>query len=149
MIGFNDHAHNLFLNVIAEFGLVGLAVLLAGTIPWLLSLWHQPRTPAMWWLLALIAVLAIHSLLEYPLWYTFFLGVAAIVLGACEVRTLELRDVAGRLGRLRLALVAMLLLGWFVLLQVVRDYSVLESFQAFRYRYIHATEEVAGRTQEC
>jgi O-antigen ligase len=148
VIGFNDHAHNLFLNVIAEFGLVGLAVLLAGTIPWLLSLWRQPRTPAMWWLLALIAVLTIHSLLEYPLWYTFFLGVTAIVLGACEVRTLELSDVAGRFGRLRLTLVAILLLGWFVLLQVVRDYSVLESFQGFRYRYIHATQEVADRTQE-
>jgi len=148
VIGFNDHAHNLLLNVIAEFGLVGLVVLLAGAIPWLSGLWRQPRTPAMWWLLSLTAVLTIHSLLEYPLWYTFFLGVAAIVLGACEIRTLELRDVAGRLGRLHLALLAMLLLGWIVLLQIGRDYSVLESFLAFRYRYMHATEEVAAQANE-
>jgi len=132
LIGFYDHAHNLLLNVMAEFGLIGLVLLLAATIPWMLGVWRQPRTPAMWWLLALTAILTIHSLLEYPLWYTFFLGIAAIVLGAGEVRTLELRHVADRLGRWRLTLVAVLLLGWLVLLQVVRDYSVLESFLAFR-----------------
>jgi O-antigen ligase len=148
LIGFYDHAHNLLLNVMAEFGLIGLVLLLAAAIPWMLGVWRQPRTPAMWWLLALTAVLTIHSLLEYPLWYTFFLGIAAIVLGAGEVRTLELRHVADRLGRWRLTLVAMLLLGWLVLLQIVRDYSVLESFLAFRYRYIHATEEVADQAKE-
>jgi len=41
-----------------------------------------------------------------------------------------------------------LLLGWIVLLQIVRDYSVLESFLAFRYRYMHATEEVAAQANE-
>ena len=148
LIGFYDHAHNLLLNVMAEFGLIGLVLLLAAAIPWILGVWRQPRTPAMWWLLALTAILTIHSMLEYPLWYTFFLGVAAIVLGACEVRTLELRDVAGRLGRWRLALVAMLLLGWLAWLQIVRDYSVLEGFLAFRYRYIHATEDLAGQAKE-
>ena len=148
VIGFNDHAHNLVLNVMAEFGLVGLAVLLAGAIPWLLGLMRQRRDQALWWLLGLAAVLAIHSLLEYPLWYTFFLGIAAIVLGVGEVHTLELSDAAGRLRRLRLVLIAMLLLGWFVFVQIVRDYTFLESFLAFRYRYVHASEEVNRQAKE-
>ena len=65
VIGFNDHAHNLLLNVIAEFGLVGLVVLLAGAIPWLSGLAsaaHARHVVAP----VTDAVLTIHSLLEYP-----------------------------------------------------------------------------------
>jgi hypothetical protein len=42
----------------------------------------------------------------------------------------------------QVALLAMLLMGWLVLWQVVRDYAFLEGFLAYRYRYVHASEEV-------
>ncbi len=145
---FTDHAHNLPLHVMAEFGAVGLIVLLLGTVPWLLGLFRQPRSPAFWWTLAITAVMAIHCMLEYPLWYTYFLGVAAVALGLSEARTLELRAANGRLRRLRVALVSMLLLGSLVLGQLVRDYLVLENFLAFRYRYLHASEEVNRQATE-
>ena len=34
----------------------------------------------------------VHSMLEYPLWYTFFLGFAAVVLGLGERRTVKLQS---------------------------------------------------------
>lgn len=146
--GLTDNAHNLVFHVMAEFGVLGVLALVAGITPWLLGLLRQPRTPAFWWLLALGAVLAVHSMVEYPLWYAFFLGVAAIVLGLGEQRTLELTVADGRLRRARLALWSMLLLGGLVFAQVVRDYLFLENFLAFRYRYVHASVEVSKQAAD-
>jgi hypothetical protein len=43
---------------------------------------------------------------------------------------------------------AALLLGWLAFVGVVRDYLILESFLAYRYRYLHATAEVNKRAKE-
>jgi O-antigen ligase len=146
--GFTDHAHNLVLNVMAEFGLIGLALLLTGALLWVAGLLRQARTAQSWWLCGIAAVLAIHSLLEYPLWYAYFLGPAALVLGLGEARTLELPAAARRARRTRLALAAMLLLGWVGLAQVLRDYLYMENFATLRYKYLHATAEINRRAQD-
>jgi len=147
VLGFTDHAHNLPLQVMAEFGLMGLALLGICAALWLVGLARQPRTSAHWWLWALAMVLAVHSLLEYPLWYTFFLGVAASVLGLGEQRDIALRlGHGGRSGRL--LLVGLLVLGWIATGELVRDYLVLENFLAFRYRYIHASAAVNRQAKE-
>jgi O-antigen ligase len=146
--GFTDHAHNLVLNVMAEFGLVGLALLLTGALLWAAGVLRQARTAQSWWLCGIAAVLAIHSLLEYPLWYAYFLGPAALVLGLGEARTLELPAAARRARRARLALAAMLLLGWVGVAQVLRDYLYMENFATLRYKYLHATAEINRRAQD-
>lgn len=72
----------------------------------------------------ILAVLGIHSLLEYPLWYTYFLGIAAVLLGAGEARSLPLRlDRAGRP-----ALLAMLLMGSLGLANLSQAYASLEKW---------------------
>jgi hypothetical protein len=147
MLGFTDHAHNLLLHVLAEFGLVGFILLVAFAGLWIVGLVRQPRTPAHWWIWAIALVLGVHSMLEYPLWYAFFLGVAAVVLGLGEPRAW--RIPLGRDGRTgRLALVGLLALGWVVIAQLFGDYLVLENFLAFRYRYIHATAEVNRQAKD-
>jgi len=147
MLGFTDHAHNLLLHVLAEFGLVGFALLAGFTLLWFAGLLRQPRTPAQWWIWAVALVLGGHSMLEYPLWYAFFLGVAAVVLGLGEPRTVRLQlGQNGRAGRL--LLVGLLALGWFVAGQLVRDYMVLENFLAFRYRYMHASAELNRQAKD-
>lgn len=40
---------------------------------------------------AVLAVIGLHSLLEYPLWYANFLGIAALLIGAVDTHTLSLR----------------------------------------------------------
>jgi O-antigen ligase len=147
MLGFTDHAHNLPLHVLAEFGLVGFALLAGFALLWFAGLVRQPRTPAHWWIWAIALVVGVHSMLEYPLWYAFFLGMTALVLGLGEPRTLRLQlGHSGRAGRP--LLVALLALGWFVTAELVSDYMVLENFLAFRYRYMHASAELNRQAKD-
>ena len=117
-----NHSHNLLMQIAAEFGAVGLALLLAGAGYCLASCVRQPASLAGWWVAAVLAVLMIHSLLEYPLWYAPFLGIAAILIGATEVHTLRLKLS----GLMRFAFGVMLLLGWISLVRIADSYSQLE-----------------------
>jgi len=77
------HVHNLFLSMLAEFGIVG-AALLALALLLLAHRLHRARrelTASDALLLLLLAMVGVHSLLEYPLWYTFFLIPSALALG--------------------------------------------------------------------
>jgi O-antigen ligase len=126
--GLYTHAHNIVMQLAAETGLAGLLVL-AGTFAlWLRQAFAARRDIYHWWGYTLLAVLAIHSLLEYPLWYAYFLGVAAFALGAMDHTgyRLELR-VAGRLS-----VAAMLLLGLLSLAQMLPGYRSLEGLMAMR-----------------
>jgi O-antigen ligase len=118
--GLNDNAHNLLFHVLAELGAAGALIVAAGVALWLLEQRFQPRTPARWWMLSILAVLAVHSLLEYPLWYAYFLGLFALLVGAGSTRHLELHV------RSRLAVPAMVAVAWFVLLQLGWDYRRIE-----------------------
>lgn len=86
------HAHNIVSHLLAETGLTGLACVM---LPLLMGLRRGdvPAAPRVdcWLLLALGAVLGLHSLLEYPLWYAYFLGIAALLLGAAPLRVHALR----------------------------------------------------------
>jgi len=143
IVGLYNNAHNLILQLAAEAGSAGLLVLFASLGAWLYGL-HQRRAipdqvvgndqhhaaldAAHWWGYAALGVLAIHSLLEYPLWYTYFVAIAAVLLGALDKThyRLELRNVG------RLSVVAILLLGLLTLLQLRTGYHQLEQVLAIR-----------------
>lgn len=86
-IAFFDHTHNLPLQLAVEIGLPATALVL-GLFGW--ALWRargawrvageQPGHPARA-AFAMLVVLGAHSLLEYPLWYAYFLLPAAWALG--------------------------------------------------------------------
>lgn len=127
--GLYDHAHNLVLHVLAELGVTaGIAVIAAG-VAWLTGVMHDRASPERWWLLALAAVAGIHSMLEYPLWYAYFLGTAALVTGLADRHRL-VRPVPPIVrGALGLAVFA----GWVAAAWVYLDYSRMEgiSFNVF------------------
>jgi len=75
-----------------------------------------------WWAAALLAVLGLHSLIEYPLWYANFLGIAAILIGATDTHTLRLRLS----GVLQAAFGLMLLLSALAGLRMLSAYQQLE-----------------------
>ena len=107
--GLYNNAHNLVMQIAAEAGLAGVVILL-GTLGlwfWQSVVRRAQFTLYHWWGYAILAVLGIHSLLEYPLWYVYFMGVAAVMLGMFDTTTyrLELRNV----GRASVAI--MLVLG--------------------------------------
>lgn len=90
--GVAEHAHNVVLHLLAEYGLV--ASLLAAVV---LALWARRFFSGRWqpqqlWIAGILGIAAIHSLLEYPLWYGFFLGLAALLLGMSDESTLEVNN---------------------------------------------------------
>ncbi len=141
--GLFNNAHNLVMHIAAEMGLAGVLVLLVTLGLWLqqTSLFNPGKEASEenpieaerydiyhWWGYSALAILGIHSLLEYPLWYAYFLGIAALLLGVFD-RTrfhLELRGIG------RLSVATMLLLGVLSLLQLWQGYRKLEGLQYVR-----------------
>jgi O-antigen ligase len=117
-----EHAHNLFIHLLAEFGVVAplLALLLGWR--WWIGFIRRSWSAAHWWIAAVLLVEAVHSQLEYPLWYTFFLGVAALALGAGS--SAAIRPRISRMGQP--IIVLMLLLGTLALFTLGNDYGKLE-----------------------
>jgi len=126
--GLYNNAHNLVFQLAAEAGIAGLLVLFAPLGIWLYGLRRATLSTAQWWGHSVLGVLAIHSLLEYPLWYAYFIAVAAFLLGALDETRyrLELR----RAGRLSVA--AILVMGLITLVQLRISYHELERTLAIR-----------------
>ncbi|OYV40920.1 MAG: O-antigen polymerase [Thiomonas sp. 20-64-5] len=86
-----DNAHDLILQLLAETGLVGTVPVAAVALVWLwrgARAWMQrgraapdgpPPLPLTAWMG--VAFLGLHSLVEYPLWYLYFLWVFAFLAG--------------------------------------------------------------------
>lgn len=77
-----DHAHNLPLQLAAELGLPAASLWLSALAVWLL--WQKPwrsRDTATLMAWGVLAVIGIHSLLEYPLWYAPFQIAAGLAVG--------------------------------------------------------------------
>lgn len=140
--GIIDHAHNLLLQTMAESGIAGVVVLCAGLASLLLGLRRQEPSAHLWWLCAVLAILGIHSMLEYPLWYAYFLGIAAVSFGVSETVVVKVGDR----GRGRLVLVPMLLLGCMAAANVYQDYRTLQSLQRMRAQSSGATPQSGEST---
>jgi O-antigen ligase len=85
-----EHAHNLFLHLLAEMGVGAFLIVLTGLILWIRTFKWRELNLETWWLLSLLAVLGIHSMFEYPLWFAYFLGITAILLGAGDERPISI-----------------------------------------------------------
>lgn len=98
-----EHAHNIVMHMLVELGVLPVLALLAGAAFWMKHLLAEDARPVPTtavpelrtepmddnlrvWVLMAAAVLAIHSLLEYPLWHAHFLGIAACLLAIGERR---------------------------------------------------------------
>ncbi|MEN3109937.1 O-antigen ligase family protein [Uliginosibacterium paludis] len=75
-----EHAHNLPLNLAVEFGLP-MSILICS----LLLYWGWARlrslNPERAWAMACVGVVFAHSMVEYPLWYTFLMVPCALCMG--------------------------------------------------------------------
>lgn len=128
IVGLYNNAHNLVMQLGAEGGLVGLLVLFGAMLPWLWQAFRAERSIYHWWGYALLAVLATHSMLEYPLWYAYFMGIAALVLGLLDTARYRLElSVLGRVSVL-----FTLLLGAFSLQQLMVGYRSIENLTVLR-----------------
>ena len=76
-----DHAHNVFLQIQVELGVLGSLGLLAFLAHvWLRVKPWQCQRPHEWVMLAVAMMLGMHSMLEYPLWHALFLFLLAFAM---------------------------------------------------------------------
>lgn len=123
-----EHVHNLPLQWMAEFGLPIALLALGLAAHWLWRYLKSPLSSPRWWALSVVSIMAIHSLLEYPLWYTFFLGPFALLLGAGDDGTKILAN--GKRGLVAFALIAAL--GGAILGILRKDYLDMERLVHWR-----------------
>jgi hypothetical protein len=100
LTGLYNHAHNLFLQLLAETGLAGASIAIFGVIVWTRNAWSATSCASGMWIWGCALTLGVHSMLEYPLWNAHFLGIACVVLGLGDARLLALHQA--RLVRLGL-----------------------------------------------
>lgn len=83
------NAHNIILDLLAKVGLVGLLVVALPFLGFIRLMWRRRITPKLAFIYAIVLVLAVHSMLEYPLHYLYFLLPFAFALGYADERNLR------------------------------------------------------------
>lgn len=117
-----EHAHNLFIDLGVELGLPAALLVLLGVVLWLRRLPQRCAPAEAAWAAAMLGIPCLHSMIEYPLWYTYFLGLLAVMAGTYGAR----REVGQRLAPVVLTLGLLLWGGW-TLVEIRQDYAKLET----------------------
>lgn len=122
-----NNSHDIFVDLLAKSGLIGVGVLVIGLVAWFVRVLRSPQTSAPHTLarvfgLALIGVLLMHSLVEYPQQYMFFLLPAMFVFGVLETKPLRIVPPLVSTGMF----VALVLGGLAALWPIYRDYARAE-----------------------
>lgn len=117
-----NNAHDIFLDLLAKTGIVGLAIVVIGLVAWFVRGLRAPHTAERVFGFMLIGVLVMHALVEYPQQYMFFLLPAMFVFGLLETKPLRVVP-----SRVSLGVYAVVVFGGVAALYpVLRDYNRAE-----------------------
>jgi O-antigen ligase len=117
-----NNSHDIFIDLLAKTGLIGVAIVLFGLVAWLVRVVRAPQSATRVFGIALIGVLTMHALVEYPQQYMFFLLPAMFVFGLLETRPLRLVPARLSFG----AFAVVVFGGLAALYPVYRDYARAE-----------------------
>jgi len=122
--GLDRHSHNLFLQLLAETGIAGFVCIAAPLVAWLYRMPWRHLSPARCWALGVLAIMGLHSMVEFPLWHANFLGIFALLLGTASPAFAALE-----LNRLRRALfLTVVVAGGLAARSVWSDYRAFEAW---------------------
>ncbi len=82
--GLDRHSHNLFLQLLAETGIAGLSCVAIPLVHWFWRMPWRSLTPDRCWMIGVLAVIGLHSMVEFPFWHANFLGMFALLFGAAS-----------------------------------------------------------------
>lgn len=134
------YAHNLILELMVSFGYPLTALLVTSAIVWLWRRVSCIRNLADWYAVALLIPFALHSMLEFPFAYAYFVLPACFVLGMLDSHRPYMWSMT-----VPRRLAAGLWITWSVLgLIIVRDYVLAE--EDFRVARFEALK--IGKTAE-
>lgn len=83
-VAFVEHSHNLFIDLLIWNGIPLGLLLIFGVCYWGLTRAFRTRTPESWFALLAIGYLFIHSMLEFPLEYAYFLLPMGLLIGLVD-----------------------------------------------------------------
>ena len=116
-VAFFDHTHNLVLQFAVELGLPLAALVLALLVRALWEAWRAAQgadaawAPAARAALVIVLMAALHSQVEYPLWYAYFLLPAAFAFGLCLGQAPQPQAAAAPRSRMALGAALLMLAG--------------------------------------
>lgn len=122
-VEFVEHSHNVLMDIVIWFGPLFGVALIGILIYWIGRQLWRAKTKESWFLLACIGSLVIHSLVEYPIAYAYFLLPFSLMLGLLDngsVRSVRL------VGYRYFYSCTLLVLSTVILLQVWKEYRALE-----------------------
>ncbi|VCN08309.1 O-antigen polymerase family protein [Burkholderia pseudomallei] len=117
-----NNSHDIFIDLLAKSGLLGLGVLFVALVAWFVRALRVPHTESRVFGFALVGIVLMHALVEYPQQYTFFLLPVMFVIGLLETK--PLRALPGRAAFVLFA--ALSVAGLASLYPILRDYQRAE-----------------------
>lgn len=117
-----NNSHDIFIDLLAKTGVAGFVVAVVGLVAWLVRVLRAPHTAGRVFGVALIGVLVMHALVEYPQQYMFFLLPAMFVFGLLETKPLRLVPERASFGLYTVIVFG----GLAALYPVYRDYTRAE-----------------------
>ena len=121
---FTEYSHNLFLDLLLWNGPILGLILIAMIVSWAYRQVKNCRCENHVFVLWAIGALAVHSMLEYPFAYAYFLLPVGLLIGAAESFSDARR---WSIKRPRLVSIPLLAIFSFVLVLVFRDYQIAEA----------------------
>jgi hypothetical protein len=120
--GLDRHSHNLFLQLLAETGIAGLLCVAVPLASWLARTAWRSLSPERGWAMGILAIIGLHSMVEFPLWHANFLGVFALLFGLASPA-----PATFQMSRLRRGVLLAVLIAAFLTARTVwTDYRAFE-----------------------
>ncbi len=116
-----ENAHNMLLQIGADFGLPLLSLVIFLGVRWVIQLLSRKAESPDKWVIGILALLAIHSQLEYPLWNAYYLGPCALLAGSIDPRPHLISALRHRVLQLAFVIAAV------ALLPLRLDYGTLDA----------------------
>ncbi|PFH09013.1 O-antigen ligase [Collimonas sp. PA-H2] len=86
-----NHVHNIVVQLLAETGIFCTVAVLSIVGLWLLRFLKFPSSPEKQFVFGVIIILGLHSMVEYPLWYAYFLLPLGVLAGMFESSAVRLK----------------------------------------------------------